>query len=176
MICRCWYGLDMISIFELRVTVYSTRRAAKMGCSRANVRRMVFPRLDSEYRVGTADENAGRGLTIHNLHCSEVARWSHGGAEALASLRASVPREGEIVLESTPNGAGGVFYEEWQQADETGYTRHFFPWWYEQDYKAELENVGVHPLTPDEVDLVEHHGLTDAQIAWRRLTGSTMRG
>ena len=136
----------------------------------------MFPRLDSEYRVGTSDENAGRGLTIHNLHCSEVARWSHGGAEALASLRASVPREGEIVLESTPNGAGGVFYEEWQQADETGYTRHFFPWWYEQDYKAELENVGVHPLTPDEVELVEHHGLTDAQIAWRRLTGSTMRG
>ena len=39
--------------------------------SRANVRQMVFPRLDSEYRVATAaDVNAGRGLTIHNLHCS----------------------------------------------------------------------------------------------------------
>src|SRR5256885_4279200 len=41
--------------------------------SRANVRQMVFPRLDSEYRVATAaDVNAGRGLTIHHLHCSEV--------------------------------------------------------------------------------------------------------
>jgi hypothetical protein len=27
--------------------------------------------------------------------------------------------EGEIVLESTPNGAAGVFYEEWQKANET---------------------------------------------------------
>lgn len=44
--------------------------------SRANVRQIVFPVFDSEYRVETAaDPNAGRGLTIHNLHCSEVARW-----------------------------------------------------------------------------------------------------
>lgn len=67
--------------------------------SRANVRQIVFPRLDSEYRVAAADENAGRGLTIHNLHCSEVARWTRGAEEALASLRAAVVPEGEIVLE-----------------------------------------------------------------------------
>ena len=46
--------------------------------SRSNVRQIVFPHLDSEYRVETADDNAGRGMTIHNLHCSEVPlapRW-----------------------------------------------------------------------------------------------------
>ena len=47
--------------------------------------------------------------------------------------------DGEIVLESTPNGAGGVFYEEWQRAEETGYTRHFFPWWYEDEYRVEAQ-------------------------------------
>jgi hypothetical protein len=63
--------------------------------SRANIRQMVFPRLDSEYRVATAaDPNAGRGMTIHNLHCSEVARWSRDGMETLASLRAAVPEAG----------------------------------------------------------------------------------
>jgi hypothetical protein len=67
--------------------------------SRANVRQIVFPRLDSEYRVAAADENAGRGLTIHNLHCSEVARWSRGAEDALASLRAALVPDGEIVLE-----------------------------------------------------------------------------
>jgi hypothetical protein len=87
--------------------------------SRSNVRQIVVPRLDSEYRVETADDNAGRGMTIHNLHCSEVSRWPRGGLEALASLRAAVVPEGEIVLESTPNGAAGVFYEEWQKANET---------------------------------------------------------
>lgn len=106
--------------------------------SRANVRQLVFPRLDSEYRVATAaDPNAGRGMTIHNLHCSEVARWPRGAEETLVSLRAAVPQDGEVVLESTPNGAGGMFYEEWNRAEEMGYARHFFPWWYEERYRVE---------------------------------------
>src|SRR5207245_6418229 len=145
--------------------------------SRANIRQIVLPRLDSEYRVATAaDPNAGRGMTIHNLHCSEVARWPRDGMETLASLRAAVPEEGEIVLESTPNGAGGVFYEEWQRAEETGYTRHFFPWWYENDYCVETKKPAVHPLTPEEQELVEKAGLTEAQIAWRRTQGAQLRG
>ncbi len=75
--------------------------------SRANVRQLVWPELDSEYRVeSAADPNAGRGATINNLHCSEVARWSRDGAEALTSLRAAVPPDGQVVMESTPMGAG----------------------------------------------------------------------
>src|SRR6266516_8197528 len=89
--------------------------------SRSNVRQIVFPNLDSEYRVETADDNAGRGMTIHNLHCSEVSRWPRGAEETLASLRAAVVPDGEIVLESTPNGAAGLFYEEWNKAEEQGY-------------------------------------------------------
>src|SRR3984885_6400598 len=73
--------------------------------SRANIRQIVFPRLDSEYRVATAaDANAGRGITIHNLHCSEVSRWPRNVEETLASLRSAVPEDGEMVLGSTPNG------------------------------------------------------------------------
>ncbi len=144
--------------------------------SHSNVRQIVFPAIDSEYRVATADDNAGRGLTIQNLHCSEVARWSGGGVEALASLRAGVPPDGDIVLESTPNGAGGVFYEEWQRADETGYTRHFFPWWYEQCYEGDLEKISLHPLTPEEQELVDRHGLADEQIVWRRINRAQLRG
>lgn len=145
--------------------------------SRANVRQMVFPRLDSEYRVATAaDVNAGRGLTIHNLHCSEVARWLRDGDEALASLRAAVPRDGDVVLESTPNGAGGVFYEEWQHAADTGYTRHFFPWWYDDEYRDDIRAIGVEPLTNEEQELVCRAGLSHAQIAWRRMNRAQLRG
>jgi len=51
-------------------------RKDALRTSRANVRQIIFPHLDSEYRVETAaDASAGRGLTIRNLHCSEVARW-----------------------------------------------------------------------------------------------------
>jgi hypothetical protein len=144
--------------------------------SRANVRQMVFPRLDCEYRVATAaDVNAGRGLTIHNLHCSEVARWLREPGEALASLRAAVPVDGEIVLESTPNGAGGVFYEEWQRARETGYAQHFFPWWYDDEYRDKTGMVTVAPLTDEEKELVGRAGLSDAQIAWRRTNRAQLR-
>jgi hypothetical protein len=154
-----------------------TMKRGALHRSRANVRQMVFPRLDSEYRVATAaDVNAGRGLTIHNLHCSEVARWLRDGDETLASLRAAVPADGEIVLESTPNGAGGAFYEEWQHASETGYTRHFFPWWYDAEYRDTTGTIQVKPLTPEEEELVRRAGLTEAQIAWRRTNRAQMRG
>jgi hypothetical protein len=144
--------------------------------SRSNVRQIVFPRLDSEYRVETADDNAGRGMTIHNLHCSEVSRWARGAADTLASLRAAVVPNGEIVLESTPRGASGVFYEEWEKADETGYTRHFFPWWYEDSYKEEeVEKSAVYPVTDEEKKLMEQHGLSEEQIAWRRNRWKVMR-
>jgi hypothetical protein len=144
--------------------------------ARSNVRQISFRKLDSEFRIEAADENAGRGLTIHHLHCSEVARWSRGGMEALASLRAAVPASGEIALESTPNGAGGVFYEEWQRADETGYTRHFFPWWYADDYKLKFEKLALSALSDEEKDLVQRAGLTKGQIAFRRLKWAQMRG
>ena len=153
-----------------------TMKRGALTRSRANVRQMVFPRLDSEYRVATAgDVNAGRGLTIHNLHCSEVARWLRDPAEALASLRTAVPADGDIVLESTPNGAGGVFYEEWQHANETGHTRHFFPWWYDDEYRDKLAAGKVRPLTTEEEELVVRAGLSDEQIAWRRINRAQLR-
>jgi hypothetical protein len=145
--------------------------------SRANIRQIVFPRLDSEYRVATAaDANAGRGMTIHNLHCSEVARWPRDVEETLASLRSAVPEDGEIVLESTPDGAGGIFYEEWQRAEETGYARHFFPWWYGDEYCIRKTGAALEPPTDEEEQLMRRAGLTEAQIAWRRTKWAQLRG
>ncbi len=141
-------------------------RQGALVTSRANVRQIVFPVLDSEYRVETAaDPNAGRGLTIHNLHCSEVARWPRDVSETLASLRAAVPPDGEIFLESTPSGAGGKFYDEWQRASQTGYTRHFYPWWWDANYRRKIEVV---KFTEEEIELIRRHGLDPGQIAFRR--------
>jgi hypothetical protein len=144
--------------------------------SRSNIRQIVFPRLDSEYRVETADDNAGRGMTIHNLHCSEVSRWPRGAEDTLASLRAAVVPDGEIVLESTPSGAAGLFYEEWNKAEESAYTKHFYPWWYERSYKEDVSKKPVGELTDEEKDLVQKHELTPEQIAWRRTRKRIMRG
>jgi len=143
-----------------------TLRNGALVTSRANVRQIVFPILDSEYRVETAaDPNAGRGLTIHNLHCSEVARWPRDVSETLASLRAAVPPDGEIFLESTANGVGGAFYEEWHRAPETGYQRHFYPWWWDPGY---TRPVAIADFTDEEHELLKKHRLDAAQIAFRR--------
>src|SRR6202044_3691742 len=105
----------------------------------ANVRQIVFPKIDSQFRVvSAADKNAGRGMTVQNIPCSELARgrWAGNAAEILASLSAAMQAGAEMVLESTPQGVGGCFYDEWRTALETGMVRHFFPWWMETRYRA----------------------------------------
>ena len=133
--------------------------------SRSNAGQMVFAELDSEYRVVSAcDENAGRGLTMQNLHCSEVARWPGDAGATLAGLRAALAPRGEMVMESTPNGAYGAFYEEWGRATETGVVKHFLPWWWEEQYAADP----ALDLSAVERDLVERFGLTAEQVGFRR--------
>src|SRR6185312_9284499 len=114
-------------------------REGPLRRSRANLGQMCFPELDSEFRVMSAgDQGAGRGLSVQNLHCSEVSRWPGDAAETLAGLRAALAPGGELVMESTPNGAYGCFYDEWTRADRygNGVVRHFFPWWMEEAYVA----------------------------------------
>jgi hypothetical protein len=150
-------------------------RRGALRTSKSSVRQIVFPELDSEYRVESAgDTNAGRGLTITNLHCSEVARWAGDAAEILRGLRAAMAPSGELILESTPMGAGGCFWREWQDAEQTGMVQHFFPWWREAAYTGMA--VGEATLTNDERRLMREHGLTHAQIGYRRQLFADYRG
>ncbi len=148
-------------------------REGPLQLKRSNAGQMVFGKLDSEFRVVSAsDENAGRGLTIQNLHCSEVSRWPGDAGATLAGLRAALAPGGEMVLESTPNGAYGCFYEEWCRAQEYGMVRHFLPWWWEKAYVAEA----ARDLRDEERVLMERHGLTAAQIGYRRGLEASYRG
>jgi hypothetical protein len=140
--------------------------------SRSNAGQMVFPQIDSEYRVASAyDVGAGRGLSLQNLHCSEVSRWPGDAAMTLAGLRAALAPKGELVLESTPNGAYGAFYDEWcggmdAGEDPNGLVRHFLPWWMEAAYVA--APVAPRAMTDEEAMLVGRYGLSREQIGFRR--------
>ena len=150
-------------------------REGPLRTSRANVHQLVFPGLDAQYRVVSAgDRNAGRGLTVQNLHCSELARWPGDPTETLAGLRAAMAPGAELIVESTPDGVGGCFYEEWQKAGETGMVRHFFPWWLERRYRAEA--VDEKSLTDEERGMRERHGLDLRQIGYRRKIRADLRG
>jgi hypothetical protein len=143
--------------------------------SRATVRQIIFPELDSQYRVVSAGEkNAGRGMTVQNLHCSELARWPGCPEEILAGLQAALAPDGEVILESTPDGVGGCFYEEWQKADETGMVRHFFPWWMEPQYRTRAPDGTT--LSEEERDLMARNGLDLEQIGFRRQVRANFRG
>jgi len=138
-------------------------------------RRIFFPALDSEYLIETAgDRNAGRGLTINNLHCTELARWPGDASETLYGLLATLSPTGELVMESTPNGSSGCFWQQWQEAEATDTQRHFFPWWLEEVYNA--APVAGDSLTDEERKLVDEHGLTLEQIGYRRQLHANFRG
>jgi hypothetical protein len=113
-------------------------------------------------------------LTVQNLHCSELARWPNDPAETLAGLRAAMAPGAELILESTPDGVGGCFHEEWQKAGETGMVRHFFPWWMERLYQAKA--VDEASLTEDERDLMARGRLDLEQIGFRRRIRANFRG
>lgn len=158
-------------------------REGALRRSRANAGQMCFPELDSEFRVMSAgDDGAGRGLTIQNLHCSEVSRWPGNAGETLAGLRAALAPGGEMVMESTPNGAYGCFYEEWGKAvsqvsgsarqRDGVVVRHFFPWWMEEAYVS----AAVTDWTEVEQALAFAHGLTAEQIGFRRGLEASYRG
>ncbi|MGA3082161.1 MAG: terminase [Terracidiphilus sp.] len=150
-------------------------REGPLRTSRANARQIVFPEIDAQYRVVSAGErNAGRGLTVQNLHCSELARWPGDPAETLAGLRAAMAPGTELILESTPDGVGGCFHEEWQKAGETGMMRHFFPWWMERRYRAQA--VDEASLTGEERELTVRHRLNLEQIGFRRRIRADFRG
>ncbi len=157
-----------------------TLRDGPLQLERANAGQLVFGEIGSEIRVASAaDGNAGRGLSVQNLHCSEVSRWSGDAGATLAGLRAALAPDGELVLESTPSGAYGAFYEAWQaglaanndpqsvgKRTREGPVRHFLPWWLEPAYRG----VAIEPTawTDEERELVERHGLDGAQIGFRR--------
>lgn len=96
-------------------------------------RQLQWVETGSNLRVVTAKTaDALRGSTIHALHASEVGFWDD--AETLwGGLEPSIPnRHGTFVcLESTANGIGNWFYEEWQRAEvgDSAFTPLFFPWY-----------------------------------------------
>ncbi|HTV15519.1 MAG TPA: hypothetical protein VME68_12440 [Acidobacteriaceae bacterium] len=151
-------------------------REGALKSAKVSARRLLLPELDSEYLVETAgDRNAGRGLTITNLHCTELARWPGDAAETLYGLMATLSPAGALVMESTPMGATGCFWNEWREAEKTKTIRHFFPWWLEPAYKSEA--ILKDSLTEEEAKLMEQHAeLTLEKIAYRRQIREKFRG
>ena len=140
----------------------------------------TLPERDSVLRIveagasKAAAEKKGRGDTVTRLHVTEQAFWEYAEESLLAIESSVIAPElgGEIVKESTPNGAGGKFYNDVQNA-QAGYSRyklHFYPWYLEPSYRSPLaDGEIIVPATEREQQLVKL-GVTPEQLKWFRNT------
>jgi hypothetical protein len=141
----------------------------------SNRREFFWPKINSWFYVGTAGSASfGRGQTVNNLHCSELAFWPDPENKLVALLEA-VPTGGRVVLESTPNGMGNYFHDLWvaAQAGENDFAPHFYDWHWDGSNKVAGEPLAE--LTAEEIALRDRWQLSDAQIRWRREKQRSLR-
>lgn len=136
----------------------------------ANANEMVFDALDSDYKLGTAGtEGVGRSNTIQLFHGSEVAFWPNANTHAVGVMQAIPDEDGtEVILESTANGLGNFYHEQWKKAEAglSEYQAIFVPWFWQDEYRKTLPED--FQLTDDEEHLKEQYELDDEQVYWRR--------
>jgi hypothetical protein len=128
----------------------------------------------SSMSVATArNAGSGRSFTYHAVHCSECAFWEDP-ERLMVGLNQSVPyKHGTVViLESTANGVGNWFHEEWVRAKngESQYIPLFFPWYNHDEYSFNTTALSPRDFNRTERELSLRHSLTPGQIAWRRHT------
>lgn len=134
-----------------------------------NANELDFGGIDSGYRVGTAKNvgGLGRGMTIQNFHGSEVAFWPHA-EQHFAGVMEAIPNmpHTEIILESTANGVGGAFYDQWQLAERglSEFMPIFIPWYWDDGYEMEVP-PDFEP-SYEEAEYSELYGLSMEQIVW----------
>lgn len=157
---------------EKKMELNNGRTKPKYG----NRKEYYFESINSRIYVGTAGStDFGRGSTINNLHCSEVAFWPDPET-LMTGLLQAVPRDGRVVLETTANGVGNYFYRTYQEAKEgsVDWTPQFYRWFDHPDYNIPLEAGEDLTFSKDEKRLMEAYQLSHEQLKWRRWKISEM--
>lgn len=147
----------------------------------------------SELATETAnDPRAGASGTLQAVLATEVAWWKETGVISakgtMAALLNCVPdTPGTLVIvESTPNGAAGIYYETFIAAvsvedyeagripeNWNGFFRLTY-WWHEHpeydlpDTTQEEEQIIRASITEREQELIDEHELPISRLAWRR--------
>lgn len=159
------------NLFELADRYHENCPAlVKPSTGAANAKELYFDKLDSGYKVGTAGNKAvGRSSTVQLFHGSEVGFWPNAQQHAAGIIQAIPDEPGtEAFLESTANGIGNYFHQQWQAAEagESEYIAIFVPWYWQPEYKKAVPAGFV--LTVEEKQYQDAYKLTLEQMAWRR--------
>jgi hypothetical protein len=137
-----------------------------------NENQLLFNKLNSGYRVGTAgSKEIGRSMTNQLLHMSEYAFYdSHGEIKRGIEQTVADIAGTEKIKESTANGINNAFYIDWQNAKEgnSDAINIFVPWYWQDEYTRDDKNQELSDDEKDWVGLYQHNGLTRRHLAWRR--------
>lgn len=160
-----------------------------------NEDRLVISRgagVQNVFVWGSAEQKTGpRGVqTAHRVHFSEYAHWPMDKQTLfIGAVQPACPPPpwGCFEIESTPNGAQGLFYKlavEGRPYDPNSmWTTHFYPWWLEATYTIEsyASLFDVDQLraefkpTEEETNLMAKNELGIDRILWRRVMSSALR-
>jgi hypothetical protein len=136
----------------------------------SNARELIFDRLQSIYRVSSAEGgDIGRSDDTHLLHLSEAAFFDNTEDLSSGLLKTVLDQPNtEIMFESTGNGASGMFFNMCEQAHQeknTGLWRlHFLPWHIMPEYSMPVPKDWMAPR--EFTDYQRLHGLTAEQVYW----------
>lgn len=144
----------------------------------ADLLKAMFPifkkNQGSEIVIGHVDEDgklhpstisvgvSARGGTVQLLHVSELGKialkWPQRAEEIKTGAFEAVPQDGCIVVESTAEGAFGLFYElcepaikrreKGQPETKLDWRLHFYPWFECKDYRLSPEDAALVEIPP----------------------------
>ena len=147
--------------------------------------RYANPGLRSQLEVLTAGKkNVARGVTIHNLHCSELASWPFAD-DVVPALLPTIPKNDSslVIYESTAKGVGNFFHHEWLRAEngDSNFYPFFLAWFDLSEYACEFNTQKQRlefesRLNDEEKELRQVFSLSLEQLYWRRLTIADLKG
>ena len=135
--------------------------------------------MNTVFDIGTAGSKAfKRGDNLYRVHGSEVAHWA-GDYDTVDNLVIGLTEAamyGDVIFETTANGAQGWFYEKYKEAMEDSssqWTPLFYPWFEDGmnqllTYSPEKKTEFYDTIEDEEQELMERYNLNLNQMLWRR--------
>jgi hypothetical protein len=159
----------------------SLRDAMPLG--RDSASELLFSHNNSSIRVATS----ARSGTLQYLHVSEFgkicAKFPERADEVITGSIPAVPTNGMVFIESTAEGQDGHFYkiskrsesllESGKKLNPKDYRFHFYPWWCEERYATDIDDVVITDKDHEYFDKIEGEAsckISDKQRAWWVMT------
>lgn len=157
------------NLFEMTNRYYTNiTNLLRPHISKSNAKELIFDKLDSSYKVGTAKtKGTGRSGTIHYFHGSEVAFWANADDHISGIMQCIPDVPGtESILESTSDGVGNLFHTYWQAAEsgQSDYIAIFIPWFWQEEYSKPMLDV---EYSDEDIEYADTYKLRPDQMAWR---------